>query len=241
MQIRFIRLIDELFAGIPQSRKVLEMKEEIVQNLMEKYNDLVAEGKTEEAAFDIAAASVGDVNDLLDEFGLPRAPEPVVEEGYTTAGGEEYAPRGEYAQYDEKMEQELRRHRRASVTAFAVMLYILCPVPIFIFQSGTGIIMLFLMIALATGILIYNGMTNGKSARFDAQYTGGAQTWEEREKAQRRMVKSLSSAFWMFIVVVYFLISFQTGAWYITWIIFLIGAALSNIVHAYLDLSKTRK
>lgn len=48
---------------------------------------------------------------------------------------------------------------------------------------------------------------------------------EERKNAY-------ASAMWLIIVVLFFVLSFATGAWYITWIIFLIGAALNPIIRA---------
>ncbi|MEG2575484.1 MAG: permease prefix domain 1-containing protein [Christensenella sp.] len=42
--------------------------------------------------------------------------------------------------------------------------------------------------------------------------------------------KIYTSVFWMFIVIIYFVLSFATHAWYLTWIIFLIGAAINSII-----------
>lgn len=45
---------------------------------------------------------------------------------------------------------------------------------------------------------------------------------------QRR--SAWNSAMWLIITSLYFILSFATGAWYITWIIFIIGAAITPIV-----------
>lgn len=45
---------------------------------------------------------------------------------------------------------------------------------------------------------------------------------------QRR--NAWNSALWLVITALYFILSFSTGAWYITWIIFVIGAAVVPIV-----------
>ena len=39
-----------------------------MQNLYDKYDDLLREGKTEEAAYNIAVAGVGDISPLLEEL-----------------------------------------------------------------------------------------------------------------------------------------------------------------------------
>ena len=53
--------IESLFKDAPDTVKTVELKEEMLQNLYEKYNDLLAEGRSEQAAFNIAVAGVGDV------------------------------------------------------------------------------------------------------------------------------------------------------------------------------------
>ena len=44
------------------------MKEEILQNLTEKYNDLLSDGKSEVAAYNIAVAGIGDISELIEEL-----------------------------------------------------------------------------------------------------------------------------------------------------------------------------
>lgn len=46
---------------------------------------------------------------------------------------------------------------------------------------------------------------------------------------------AISGGIWCTIVTLYFIISFTTGAWHVTWIIFLLGAAVSNIIKAIMS------
>ena len=62
-----------------------------------------------------------------------------------------------------------------------------------------------------------------KAALTDESIASQPPTREERQHAY-------TSALWLIIVILYFVISFTTRAWYITWIIFLIGGAVSSIV-----------
>ena len=57
--------VENIFKDAPNTLKAVELKEEIVQNLIEKYHDLLNEGKTEQAAYNISVVSIGDVNELL--------------------------------------------------------------------------------------------------------------------------------------------------------------------------------
>ena len=42
----------------------------------------------------------------------------------------------------------------------------------------------------------------------------------------------------MFLTAAYFVVSFATGAWYITWVMFLIAAALAGLLNACFDLRR---
>ena len=65
MENKLRAYMDHLFQDVPNTKKTVEVKEEILQNIVDKYHDLVAEGKSEEAAYNIAIASIGDLDELL--------------------------------------------------------------------------------------------------------------------------------------------------------------------------------
>ena len=67
MEDKLRRYVDGLFEEATPSRKTVELKEEMIQNLEDKYNDLLKDGKTPEAAFNIVIAGIGDVSALLKE------------------------------------------------------------------------------------------------------------------------------------------------------------------------------
>ena len=46
MNEKLRRYIDDLFANAPSTVRAVELKEELYQNLTDKYNDLIAEGKS---------------------------------------------------------------------------------------------------------------------------------------------------------------------------------------------------
>lgn len=50
MENKLRAYMDHLFQDVPNTKKAVEVKEEILQNIVDKYHDLVAEGKSEEAA-----------------------------------------------------------------------------------------------------------------------------------------------------------------------------------------------
>lgn len=97
---------------------------------------------------------------------------------------------------------------------------------------------MFIMIAVATGLIIYRASTNkfytyaGSDGPTVVRYTA-PQTIDQKKR--KLMRKNISSAMWSLIVALYLIISFLTGAWHITWIIFLIGGAADSLLKAVFD------
>jgi hypothetical protein len=204
--------VEEIFKETTPTKKAVELKEEMIQNLTEKYTDLTAEGKTPEAAYNIAVAGIGDISGLLKELEDDiKKPEITVRQ----------------------------RQKAAMLTAIAIMLYILAVLPLIIldYAFGThtadviGISLMFIFVAAATGLLIYNGMTKPKYIRGNDTVVEEFRQWKAGKDDRKTLRGSISAALWSIIVALYFIISFATGAWFISWIIFIIGAAIEAIIN----------
>ena len=211
--------IESLFEAAPNTQQAVEIKEEIIQNTTQRYNDLLAEGKSEEAAFNIAVAGIGDVSDLLNTL---RANSATSYNGYT------------------KEEIQRDRQRSGAITAIAVMLYICSLIPPilldgFRFGWDLGPCIMFLMIAIATALLIYNAKTRIHYQKKDDTMVENFKQWNTESKRKNSLYGSIASAIWAIGLVLYFVISFSTGAWYITWVIFIITVAVQNIAKAILE------
>lgn len=193
--------IDSLFEDAPQTVRAVELKEEMFQNLMDKYNDLISQGKSEEAAYNIAVASIGDVDSLI--AGLS--------EGRTESN-------------------QSSRQRNALFISIAVALYILSPVPVIILQNTMGVMLLFVFVAFATGLLIYNGVTREKYVKADDTMVEEFKEWKQNSKQKNKAVDAIIGSVWLIAVCVYMVVSFMTGAWHITWLIFLITAAVVSMI-----------
>ena len=221
MEDKLRAYMDYLFRDVKPTRKSVELKEEILQNLIDKYRDLLAEGKTPEAAYNIAVASIGDMDELLaglnDELSFEKA-----------VSGEQL---------------ERGKKKSALLVSAAVMMYILCLLPP-ILLSGSRLeenlapALMFLMIACGTGLLIYDHMTKPHYRKVDDSIVEEFKEWKDQTDSDRRAIKALSSALWSIITVIYIIISFWTMAWHITWVIFLIGAAVEGILKAVFELKR---
>ena len=107
--------------------------------------------------------------------------------------------------------------------AIAVGLYILCPLPLIVLtdmgMDNLGVCGLLSIVAVATVLIILGS----RKTREEIQ--------EEREKASRSpLQKSVSAMVWALGLAIYCLVSFLTGAWYVTWVIFPILGALDRLL-----------
>ena len=59
MREQLIQYVELLFAGAPDSE---EIKQEILQNTLDRFDDLIDQGKTPEAAYRLAISGIGDIS-----------------------------------------------------------------------------------------------------------------------------------------------------------------------------------
>lgn len=78
MNKRIRMMIDELFADMKMTAENLALRDELMANAQARYEDALAQGRAEEAAFAEVAESLGGVQALLDE--MNDAPEAAAEE-----------------------------------------------------------------------------------------------------------------------------------------------------------------
>ena len=220
MEDKLRRYIDGLFEETRPTKKAVELKEEMLQNLEDKYRDLVEEGKTPEAAFNIAVAGIGDVSALLRQL---------EEDGMTGTEHEKY---------------EQGRRKSAMLTTIAVMLYILSVLPPIIanslgFYNHLATILPFIIIvAAATGILVYNNMTKPRHFKESDTMVEEFREWQADTKDHKQMRSAISTALWTLVLVLYFVISFTTRMWHISWIIFIIGALVESLINIFFAMKK---
>ena len=219
MEYNIRAYVDELFQNAPRTQKAYELKIELTQNLLDKYNALLNEGKSPEDAYNLTVMSIGDVRELFE--GLEDDPAPAAPSYFPPEGTE---------------------RRNAAVVSIAVMLYILSVVPVIVLGSlgaGTfvdvlGVVAMFVMIAAATGLLVYHHASKPKKKPARDTVVQDFKTWQNHNHSNQQLLKAIRSAYWPLVVALYFLLSFGTMKWYITWVIFLIAPAVDSIIKAIL-------
>ena len=104
---------------------------------------------------------------------------------------------------------------------------------------------MFLMIAVATSLNVFHGMNKPECLRHgerdedeecDDDGENGAREPQTPKGRRHPAYKAISGALWSLTVVVYLGVSFWSGAWHITWLIWLITTAVDNIIKACFDL-----
>ena len=212
MREQLIQYVELLFSGAGGCE---DMKQEILQNTLDRYDDLIAEGKVPEAAYRLAIAGIGDINEIL---GTQNQDVPAVSYAWI---------KKETKDNDTPAKKLLR--------AIAIGLYILCPLPMFILADMGmeiyGLCGMLTIVAVATVMIILGGKRSDDEDEEDEEDDRPLTPKQELHKAIKSIINTIG-------LVVYFIVSFTTGAWYITWLIFPIMGAVWGLVKAILDLKE---
>lgn len=248
MREKLKEYVSLLFAGTAGTE---DMEQEILQNTLDRYDDLVSRGIPEEEAYRQAVAGIGDINELLGRVTEKQTAFPSMGKrmcnavavalyilspiplflfqnalglccllGMVACGVVIQVLAG-------KLMDDLEEHNplspggRAALNACAIALYILCPVPLFLFRNELGLCCLLGMVAMGVAMQIIAGKNSPQAA-------GTSNT------TQSEVQKSLRSLLGTLTLGVYLLVSFLTHAWWITWIIFPISGSLTRLVLALL-------
>lgn len=213
--------IETLFEEAPKTKKAFELKEELIVNLTEKYNDLVSSGRGSEEAYNSVVASIGDVDELI--RGLKQND---VMDG----------------------ERELQeRKKTALVVSSTVGLYILSIILLITLAAvlkidGVIAFIVFLLVAgMATCIIIYHFMSKPNYVKADDTLVEEFKAWKQENIHKHQLSNSLISIMWTLIVAIYFLISFTLRIWAYSWIIFIIGAVTHQIIKLIVDMHGTKE
>ena len=209
MREQLQQYVELLFAGAPDSE---DIKQEILQNTLDRYDDLIAQGKVPEAAYRLAITGIGDINEILGSAAqvIPAAP------------AREVHP-----------EEDAAAAKRKRTRAIAIGLYIICIIPLIILSelglSILGLCATLSIVAVVTVAIIQNQEPDDEEDIHQSQKT---------DSPRGELHKSIRSLIGIITLIVYLAVSFLTGAWYITWLIFPLSGAVKGLVRAILDLKE---
>lgn len=112
------------------------------------------------------------------------------------------------------------KNNSAKNISISVFLYIISVV--FLVALSTlskpilGFCIFLIIVAIATGLIVYNAIVNKKP----------------KQELSRNdiIVKHINEVISIIIVIIYFIVSFTTMAWHITWVLFLVNGLIEEIV-----------
>ena len=216
MREQLIQYVNLLFAGASDCE---EMRMEILQNTLDKYDDLVSQGKSPEAAYRLVISGIGDVNELL---------------GNSTADTVSKAAANHCASQPDTQEDVNRKKLRAG----GIALYILSAIPLIVLSDlgyeTFGLVLTLIMVAAAT----FNMIMAAKKGSDENEDENKAKFPERENTPSHQLKKSIHAIVDAIMLAVYLIVSFATGAWYITWLIFPIFACIEGLIDAIMDLKE---
>ena len=218
MNPRIERYLTALFAGVPRTEKARELREELLANMTERYEDYLRQGKSETEAYSLTVASMGDLDEAISQV-MP----------------------------DEDFRREAQRYRLRSArnTAIAVAGYILGAALVVgsaLFQAEaaqiTAVVLLLVLAAASTALLVYTHMSTPPEYR-DPD--------DDDEDDRALLAKPGGAAFqaamklyWLVVLAIYLAVSFVTFSWGTTWVIWPVAAVISAICRAVFELRCAR-
>ena len=210
MKAQLEQYVDLLFAG---AKDCDDIKQEILQNTLDRYDDLIAEGKVPQAAYRLAIAGIGDINEVLGDNPPASVPQHSV------------------SNLNEKDEDT---PTKKLIRAIAIGLYIISPIPLLALADTRldilGLCILLFIVAVATIMIVL-------CARKDDDDENAE---KDNQTPRQQLQKSIDSLIWSVGLVVYFAISFLSNSWHITWLVFPMIAAVQNLAKAILDLKEAK-
>ncbi|HEY5562128.1 MAG TPA: permease prefix domain 1-containing protein [Clostridiaceae bacterium] len=211
--------IEELFEAAPKTRRANELKEELLANLIDKYNDQISQGRSEDEAVSIVVSDIGDVDDLIK--GLKE--QNVLDYG--------------------QIQKE--RQKTALVLSSAIGIYIMSVVVLILTTAvfntdGTiGVCIMLTMDAVATWLIIYYSMSRPRYVKTEDTIVEDFKEWKSTSNRKNNILKSVRSIVWTLITAIYLIVSFLFGAWAFSWIIFILGVALERIITLIFQLKES--
>ncbi len=205
--------IEKLFEDAPKTRKAFELREELLVNSEERYQDLIATGVSDDDAFRHVISSIGNVNELFQGLAQVKS--------------------------EDKAELEARAKKVAIIKTAAVGLYIFSVALFLSFSlfdiysslelSTIGLILMVFIDIIPTCMLVYVANLYPKYQRKEDTIVEDFKEWKSDNKKAKSIRGAVSMIIWSATFLLYFAISFATYAWYATWIIFIAAGCVQAI------------
>ncbi len=222
MRNKLICYVNSIFEGIPNTPEVQELREEILQNTLDRYDEECTRGVSETVAYNVAVMSIGDTDELLAAYRKP------------------------------KKEKKSSRRVCVAIAIALYILCVVPPAVAdeMGWPEALGVSLMFLMIAAATALIILSGgrekpaapkasAPQGVPVQPAAQPVQAASAQEERSSAVKILRGVLTPLYWLAAVGLFLAAGFA-GYWYVAWVIFIAAGAVGDVITGIVYMAKGR-
>ncbi len=222
MRNKLICYVNSIFEGIPDTPEVQELREEILQNTLDRYDEECARGVSETVAYNVAVMSIGDTDELLAAYRKP------------------------------KKEKKSSRRVCVAIAIALYILCVVPPAVAdeMGWPEALGVSLMFLMIAAATALIILSGgrekpaapkasALQGVPVQPAAQAAPAVPAQEERSSTVKILRGVLTPLYWLAAVGLFLAAGFA-GYWYVAWVIFIAAGAVGDVITGIVCMAKGR-
>ncbi len=212
--------VDNLFSGLPRTEDVAKVKSQIIDSLVEKYQDLLNSGKNENEAFGIVVAEFGSMEELKKQFDLPEYKENQKKPVQEKPELEEVSPE------IQKYREEFFKYQKiyAVKIGLGVIFCILGIVISSLMKSDNAMtIGFFIPVAIGVFLFIIAGIKQESLKKL-------AHLDEDDDSSGNNA--TISSVIMITATIIFLLLGFLKNMWSIAWIVFPIGGLLCGLVAA---------
>lgn len=155
--------LETMFVSLPDTPEVQRAKEELLQMMEDKYNELLAEGKSDNEAVGTVIAEFGNLDEIAEELGIRGAMNGGQDSGETAGDAGRHMTAGEAGQY-------LRDNKKHAFRIALGVLLCICSVigPVMVEavvsmqeiqgREAFGVLTMMGMIAVAVFLFVYSGL-----------------------------------------------------------------------------------
>lgn len=226
--------VEAMFSSLPKTKEVVEMKVNIIENMEEKFKELLNEGKNENEAIGIVISQFGNIDELKKELGIDDFNNKINVPSHNSSIN------NLNNNNNEKLKKEYYDFKKKTPLFYtiAVMLYILAPLFFLVSDNMAGedsifsYILFFSLIAIATGIFVYFGSRNNQYAKML-----GIQNISDDNDDNN----PFNGFVFTIATAIFLILGFTKNLWHPGWIIFIIASAITTLLDYFYKNKKTKK
>ena len=205
--------INAMFSSLPKTPEILRLQAEMMENMEDKYNDLIREGKSEHEAVGIILADIGSAENLKAELGITDT-----------------EPQEDHSAF---LTQRAAFQRKFAIAIASGVVLCICAIiagavsDAFTHNDGLTCLAFFVPIAAAVAIFVYFGI---REDWYENRYK---ELYHEAEPESKGFSDAIAAIIFPLAVVIYLILGFVFDLWHPGWIIFPICGLIVAAVEAY--------